>query len=49
MPFGSEIEAMLEEVRNQVPERRVYCPICDYPLGEKDGKLFCEYCGWQER
>jgi len=49
MGFGNEILAMINSAKESKPEKRTVCPICDWPLEEKDGILHCEYCGWFER
>jgi len=49
MTFGSEILAEIKRIRELEPERRTLCPVCEYELSEKDGKLYCEFCGWRER
>ena len=50
MAFGDEILAMIKDVREQEPERRILCPDCEYELSEtEDGILYCEFCGWTEK
>lgn len=49
MTFGKEILEMIKGVRGQEPERRTLCPECEYELSEKNGILYCEFCGWTER
>ena len=48
MPFGSEIEAMIKSAKESKPEKRTVCPVCDWTLEEKNGVLYCPYCGWYE-
>jgi len=49
MTFGKEILEMIKRVREQEPERRTLCPECEYELSEKNGILYCEFCGWKEK
>ena len=47
MPWGSEIEAMIKEVRDQDMIERTDCPLCGWSLEKlKDGTLHCPYDGW---
>ena len=49
MATGDEILREIKRIRELEPERRTLCPECDYELSEKDGVLYCEFCGWTER
>ncbi len=50
MAFGDDLLAMIKDVREQEPERRKLCPICEYELSETaEGRLYCEFDGWVER
>ena len=49
MAFGDKILEEIKRIREQEPERRTLCPECEYELSEKDGVLYCEFCGWRER
>ena len=50
MAFGDDLLAMIKAVREQEPERRKLCPVCEYELSETaEGRLYCEFDGWVER
>jgi len=48
MAFGDEILQMIKAAEEAEPERRTNCPLCEWPLEEKDGQLHCPFCGWTE-
>ena len=48
MAFGDEILEMIKDVKEQELEEITECPVCFYPVEEKDGgTLFCTFCGWR--
>jgi hypothetical protein len=49
MTWGSEIEAMIKQVRETPPEERTECPIDSWSLERtQDGTLHCPFCGWTD-
>ena len=49
MSFGQEILAMIKSAQESKPEKRTTCPICEWPLEEKNGILHCPFDGWTAR
>lgn len=49
MGFGSEILAMIKSAKESKPEKITECPVCAWPVEEKDGVLHCVFCGWTTR
>ena len=43
-----ELQAMLDQVRNQKPIRRTNCPKCGWALTDGPRGLHCPFGCWQE-
>jgi len=49
MPAGDEILGLIKAIKEQQPERRTDCPVCEWPLEEHLTKgLHCPCCGYTE-
>jgi len=48
MAAFTEMLQLMKAVRGVRPERRVDCPICEWPLRSSQKGLYCPFCGWRE-